>query len=123
VARIVRDLAGEASRVLRQAAAARLGAIGQSPGAASLRRHVLAAAGEARRARDPVRLARLDEWLAFLSRGHTAGEARLIERLARGTRHGTVPAGVPPGIPGIPAGGGALRIRLTGIVVFHAGGC
>lgn len=123
VARIVRDLAGEASRVLRQAAAARLGAIGRSPGAASLRRQVLAAAGEARRARDPVRLARLDEWLAFLSRGHTAGEARLIERLARGTRHGTAPAGFPPRDPGIPAGGGALRIRLTGIVVFHAGGC
>ncbi len=123
LAQIVRDLAGEASRVLRQAAAARLGAVGRTPGAASLRRQVLAAAGAARRARDPVRLARLDAWLAFLSRGHTAGEARLIERLARGTRHGSAPAGSPPGNPGIPAGGGALRIRLTGLVVFHAGGC
>ncbi len=123
LAGIVHDLAGEASRVLRQAAAARLGAVGRTPGAGSLRRQVLAAAAEARRGRDPARLARLDAWLAFLARGHTAGEARLIERLARGADHAVVPATPPPQHPGAPVRGGALRIRLTGIVVFHAGGC
>jgi hypothetical protein len=112
-----------ASRVLREAAAARLGAGGRAPGAAALRRQVLAAAAEARRARDPAKLSRLDAWLAFLSRGHTAGEARLIERLLRDPAPATAPRAPPPGNAGAPVGSGALRIRLTGIVVFHAGGC
>jgi hypothetical protein len=125
LARIVRDLAGEASRLLRQASAARLGVIARTPGAAALRRRLLAAAAVARRARDPARLATLDAWLAFLSRGHTAGEARLIERLAGRAGCAAALTGPPPGSPAADgtARGGALRVRLTGIVVFRAGGC
>jgi hypothetical protein len=125
LARLVRDLAGEASRLLRQASAARLGVVARTPGAAVLRRRLLAAAAVARRARDPARLATLDGWLAFLSRGHTAGEARLIERLAGRAGCAAALAGPPPGSPATirAARGGALRVRLTGIVVFRAGGC
>jgi hypothetical protein len=125
LARIVRDLAGEASRLLRQASAARLGGVARTAGAAALRRRLLAEAAEARRARDPTRIAALDAWLAFLSRGHTAGEARLIARLAGVPGLAATLACPPPRDPSASGTGpgGALRVRLTGVVVFRAGGC
>ncbi|HJS47135.1 MAG TPA: hypothetical protein VJ773_04010, partial [Gemmatimonadales bacterium] len=81
-------------------------------------------AAAARRARDSARLHRIDAWLDFLGRGHTAGESRLIEGLGTGGGLRQL-TGHPPTGPGRAARepGGALRVRLSGIVVFDLEGC
>ena len=72
----------------------------------------------------PEAIDRIDAWLDFLGRGHTAGESRLIEGMGAdgGPR---LLAGHPPEAPGSAAGapGAALRARISGIVVFDGGGC
>jgi superfamily II DNA or RNA helicase len=112
-------LAPVAARLLRQASAAQLGRAPRSPGAGRLRRRVLEEAAAARRARRGETLERLEAWLGFLAGGHTAGEARLVERLAL---QPGVPAEWPPAA-GPPAAPGPAGIRVSGLVLFRRGGC
>lgn len=124
LAAITRDVARTAARLLHRAAVSRLSAPIRAPGAAALRRWLLREAAAARRARDSARLRRIDAWLHFLARGHTAGESRLIEGLGAGGGLRLL-AGHPPTAPE-PAPrepGGAPRVRLSGIVVFDSEGC
>ena len=64
----------------------------------------------------PDRLMQLEQAMGFITRGHTAGEAALIERLAESTDAvlntalSTLPRR-PPRVEGI-------ELRLTGLVLF-----
>jgi hypothetical protein len=71
---------------------------------------------EAARQHQPNRLIQLEQALGFVTRGHTAGEAALIERLADSSD-----AELDRVIPRLPQGRvqwGGLEARLTGLVLF-----
>ena len=127
IGRVVDALAPEAAMLLRRAASSRLGDPLAEPGTMALRRRVVALAVDARRRRDSRRLASLDAWLSFLARGHTAGEARLIDRLRtldqdRLARE--LEAGVPEALRRFRNANADHRppaVQLTGIVVFRGG--
>jgi helicase-like protein len=71
---------------------------------------------EAARMHQPERLVRLEHALGFVTRGHTAGEAALIERLADSSD-----AELDRVIPKLPEGRvqwGGIEARLTGLVLF-----
>jgi hypothetical protein len=76
--------------------------------------HVVA---EAARRRDQRELERLERAMRFVAGGHTAGEARLMERMADAAERellgwvGRMPASAPRGDP--------IEARLTGIIVFE----
>ncbi|HEV8150268.1 MAG TPA: helicase-related protein, partial [Gemmatimonadales bacterium] len=79
---VSRALAVLVREALRQAHGARLlRAAGSAPSRRALRR-ILALAREAARKRETGRLALLERGLCLLRRGHTAGEARLVEQWA-----------------------------------------
>jgi superfamily II DNA or RNA helicase len=70
----------------------------------------------AARSRDPAALAQLERALAFVTGGHTAGEALLIRQLT-----GLPPSELGRRIPRLPPPTirwGAVEARLTGLVVF-----
>jgi superfamily II DNA or RNA helicase len=74
----------------------------------------------AARSRNAVLLAQLERALGFITGGHTAGEALLIQRLI-----GLSASDLCRRIPGLPAGTarwGAVEARLTGLVVFEEPG-
>ena len=61
-----------------------------------------------------ARLARLEQALEFVSGGHTAGEAMLIEQLAE---DGQIEGGLSPWPPHR-QGWDEIEVRLTGLIVF-----
>lgn len=71
---------------------------------------------EAARLHQPDRLMRLERAIGFVTRGHTAGEAILIERLADSSDVELAAGlgGFPPGCP--PWRG--IEVRLTGLILF-----
>jgi hypothetical protein len=71
----------------------------------------------AARGRDATALAQLEAALAFVARGHTAGEAMLIQQLAGADerRLRDALARVPPA----PPHWDAFDVRLTGMVLFE----
>jgi hypothetical protein len=74
---------------------------------------------EAARMHQPNRLVQLEGALEFVTRGHTAGEAALIERLADSSD-----AELDRMIPTLPHGRaqwGGIEARLTGLVLFGPG--
>jgi hypothetical protein len=67
----------------------------------------------------PIRLVQLEHALGFVTRGHTAGEAALIVRLAD-----LSDADLDRVIPTLPHGRaqwGGIEARLTGLVLFGPG--
>jgi hypothetical protein len=75
---------------------------------------------QAARMHQPSRLVQLENALGFVTRGHTAGEAALIEQLA-----GSSDAELDRVTPSLPQGGAQWRgieARLTGLVLFGPGG-
>ena len=70
----------------------------------------------AARRRDGRELARLEQALAFVAGGHTAGEAMLVRRLADADSP-ALAAGL-AGIPPTSARWDAIDVRLTGLVIF-----
>jgi superfamily II DNA or RNA helicase len=87
-----------------------------APGARALLARLDPLARSAARRRDPASLALVQRAIAFAARGHTAGESREIERLARLTDAELRSAlgGVPPTAPG-PS---AVVARVTGVILF-----
>ena len=85
-----------------------------TPGARQLTHQLHALIADAARKRDITRLRRLESALQFVSGGHTAGEAMLIERLASGGRLEQA--------LGRWMGGGRrwdqIEVRLTGLLLF-----
>jgi hypothetical protein len=71
----------------------------------------------AARRRDGGALARLEQALAFVAGGHTAGEAMLVRRLADADAPAL--AASLAGIPATSARWDAIEVRLTGLVVFE----
>jgi hypothetical protein len=71
---------------------------------------------EAARLHQPNRLVQLEHALAFVTRGHTAGEAALIERLADSPDAEL--ERVTPRLPQGRAQWGGIEARLTGLVLF-----
>jgi hypothetical protein len=75
------------------------------------------AVAEAARRRDRCELERLERAMRFVARGHTAGEAMLMDRMADAAVRdllawaGRMPAPAPRGDP--------IEARLTGIIVFE----
>ena len=72
-------------------------------------------ASRAARARDHRKLASVDRALAFLRRGHTAGERRLLERLAAGEAESlaTIVRDLPPPA----AEPGPVRARIVSLLL------
>jgi hypothetical protein len=71
---------------------------------------------DAARQHSAARLEQLERALAFVVGGHTAGEAALVERLAKvADRDLLVAAGR---LPGGTAAGDGIEVRLTGLIVF-----
>ncbi|HET7425634.1 MAG TPA: C-terminal helicase domain-containing protein, partial [Gemmatimonadales bacterium] len=70
----------------------------------------------AARARDATALTRLEAALAFVARGHTAGEAMLVEQLAESDERTLRDALTR--VPSTPPRCDALDVRLTGLVLF-----
>ena len=75
---------------------------------------------EAARMHQPNRLVQLENALGFVTRGHTAGEAALIERLADSSDAEL--DRVTPKLPQGRAQWGGIEARLTGLVLFGPGG-
>jgi hypothetical protein len=71
---------------------------------------------EAARRHQADRLAELERALAFVVGGHTAGEAILIEQLAKAS--GPEIAGALGRLPKVHAFWGGIEVELTGLVVF-----
>jgi hypothetical protein len=71
---------------------------------------------EAARMHQADRLGRLEHAMAFATRGHTAGEAALIDRLV-GSSDAELDSWIPKLPPGR-AGWGGVEVRLTGLVLF-----
>jgi Helicase conserved C-terminal domain len=71
---------------------------------------------EAARMHQPNRLVQLEHALGFVTRGHTAGEAALIERLADSSDAEL--ERVTPKLPQGRAQWGGIEARLTGLVLF-----
>lgn len=83
-------------------------------------RRLLSLAREAAENRNQMRLAALERGLAMLRRGHTAGEARLVERwpeLPLPTLLATLGK-----LPREPSQGAATRIELIGVLLVEPGG-
>ena len=70
----------------------------------------------AARARDATALTRLEAALAFVARGHTAGEAMLVQQLAESDERTLRDALTR--VPSAPPRCDALDVRLTGLVLF-----
>jgi hypothetical protein len=75
---------------------------------------------EAARMHQPNRLVQLEHALGFVTRGHTAGEAALIGRLADSSDSEL--DRVTPKLPQGRAHWGGIEARLTGLVLFGPGG-
>ena len=73
---------------------------------------------EGARRRRPARLALLENALAFAARGHTAGEAMLIERLAT-VGEGELSRAIAD-LPPEPVRTESVALRLTGVVLFES---
>jgi hypothetical protein len=103
--------------LLRRAAIARVGGVPSKTMSLALGNRLRQLAARAARSRDAGQLALLEEGLRFCTRGHTAGEALLIETLVSlsdsdlAARLGHLPRTETP-----PA---AARPRLTGLLVFR----
>jgi superfamily II DNA or RNA helicase len=72
--------------------------------------------GEAARRHQADRLAELERALAFVAGGHTAGEAMLVEQLAKAS--GPEVAGALRKFPQLRLTSGGIEVRLNGLVVF-----
>jgi hypothetical protein len=71
----------------------------------------------AARRRDAGELADLEQAMVFVSGGHTAGEAMLLQRLAHST--GAELRGLLTTLPGRRCDWERLEVRLTGLVLFQ----
>ena len=85
-----------------------------APSVRRLTRLLHALISDAARKRETVRLRRLERALEFVSGGHTAGEAMLIEQLAE---DGRIEEGLSPW-PAQRQGWEEIEVRLTGLIVF-----
>lgn len=85
-----------------------------TPSVRHLSRQLHTLISEAARKRETARLRRLERALEFVSGGHTAGEAMLIERLATDAR---IEAGV-GSWPYARQGWDEIEVRLTGLILF-----
>jgi hypothetical protein len=90
------------------------------PSARRLASRLVAAVRQAARRRDRSSLARLERALAFTAGGHTAGEARLVRRLAEADAREV--AGWLHRVPAPTPRWDAVEVRLTGLVVFTGQG-
>jgi superfamily II DNA or RNA helicase len=73
---------------------------------------------EAARLHQPARLLQLEQAMAFITRGHTVGEAALIERLAESSDaelHSALPT-----LPRSAVRRHGIEVRLTGLILFDA---
>jgi hypothetical protein len=86
------------------------------PAARALLARLDSFARSAARRRDPTALALAQRAIAFAARGHTAGETRQVERLARLNEAELSAAitGLPPPVPA-PS---AVQARITGVILF-----
>ena len=115
-------LARPVARLLRRVQQARWNSPPRSPGTSAVIRRLTYESRDAARRRDVHALAALERALAIVSGGLTAGEIRIVERLAAGTwqpesRHSERWAplvGLPPRSPEP----GAVSVRLTGVILF-----
>ena len=71
----------------------------------------------AARRRNPGQLAELERAITFVARGHTAGEATLVERLAQATDSEL--RRLLPTVPGRRGRWDQLEVRLTGLALFQ----
>jgi superfamily II DNA or RNA helicase len=71
---------------------------------------------DAARRHQPARLAELERALAFVAGGHTAGEAMLVEQLAKASS--TEVAAAVGKLPKVQANRVGVEVRLNGLVVF-----
>ena len=112
-------LARPVARILRQVQQARWSCPPCSAGVSAVIRRLAHDSRQAARRRDGHALAALERALAIVSGGLTAGEARLVERLAvsPGPNLTTALARVPPRA----AQPGAVSVRLTGLILFGPG--
>jgi superfamily II DNA or RNA helicase len=88
----------------------------QVPGTRTLLMRLQLLVAQAARRRDPMRLAQLEHAIGFGARGHTAGEAALVERLAEATdaELDRLLKSLPPTEPEPTQ----IAARLTGLVLF-----
>ena len=112
-------LARPVARLLRRVQQARWNCPPRSPGTSAVIRRLAHESRDAARRRDVHALTALERPLAIVSGGLTAGEARIVERLAADTHlpraeRWTPLMRLPPRAPEP----GAVSVRLTGVIVF-----
>ena len=108
-----------ARRILRDAMDRRWSAAALTPAARTLLSRLRIEARAAARSRDLKALGALERGIAFVTRGHTAGEEMLIEELIRANR-----AALMAELARMPAEAdeGTPALRITGMILFKAGG-
>ncbi len=109
-------LAGPVAQLLRRVQQARWNCAPRSPGVTGVLRRLAQQSRQAARRRDVPALAALERALAIVSGGLTAGETRLVERLAASADAilATALARLPPREPQP----GPVSVRLTGLILF-----
>jgi hypothetical protein len=119
----LRELLGSLSTPLRErirsASARCIGDPSPTPAVLRMASRLRALAVRAARHRDGGMLAILERALAFSARGHTAGEALLLDSLL--TLDDSALLHRLPSLPDPPATPSSLRPRLTGLIVFRRG--
>ncbi len=118
--RVLDHLVGPIRARLALVGSRRWAAAEPEPSARRLASRLVAAVRQAARRRDTSSLARLERALAFTSGGHTAGEARLVRRLAEADAREV--AGWLDRVPAPTPRWDAVEVRLTGLVVFTGQG-
>ena len=88
-----------------------------APSARRLAARLAEAVGKAARARDRRTLGQLEQALAFVGGGHTAGEAMLVERMADASAD-RMPA-ILSRLPAPTPRWDTIEVRLTGVVLFE----
>jgi hypothetical protein len=118
--RALDHLVGPIRARLALAGSRRWAAAEPEPSARQLASRLVDAVRQAARRRDTSSLARLERALAFTAGGHTAGEARLVRRLAEADARAV--AGWLDRVPAPTPRWDAVEVRLTGLVVFTGQG-
>ena len=112
-------LARPVARLLRRVQQARWNCPPRSPGAGAVIRRLAHQSRDAARRRDLPTLAVLERALAIASGGLTAGEARILERLAAEPHAGRGDTWGPLlRLPARAPRPGAVSVRLTGVILF-----
>ena len=113
----IASLSPQVRVLLRQAAAYRIAGSSRTRAASHLGRRLRQLAAAAARRRDAGQLAVLESALGFCAGGHTAGEAMLIEGVVKLDDQALLAR--LPSLPRPTAQEGALRPRLSGLIVFR----